>query len=131
MYANACAHQWLRSITYPSAFKFHSPQPTCSSLFDELALPWCLQDPEKVAQLGEEMLRLFTLHNSIACLALEGSKAPGKKGSKKGAAAAAAGGTAPDGGGEQQVGGQGRVKISLICVSPLHMQAGVQKQSHA
>jgi hypothetical protein len=49
------------------------------------------------------MLRLFELHNSLACLALEGSKAPSKKGGKKGAAAAAAGGTAPDAGGEQQV----------------------------
>jgi hypothetical protein len=55
-----------------------------------------------VAQLGEEMLKLFELHNSVACLALEGSKAPSKKGGKRGAAAAA-GGTAPDAGGEQQV----------------------------
>jgi hypothetical protein len=64
-----------------------------------------LQDPEKVAQLGEEMQKLFELHNSVASIAMEGSKAPSKKGSKRGAAtAAAAGGTAPDAGGEQQVG---------------------------
>jgi hypothetical protein len=71
-----------------------------------------------VAQLGEEMLKLFELHTGVASLAMEGSKAPSKKGSKRGAAAAAAaaGGTAPDAGGEQQVRWLRRSLLPCLCV---------------
>lgn len=76
------------------------------------------QDPSRVAELGEELAKLFDLHNQIASLALEGSRGPSKAGAKKGSKKGASTGTAPDAG-EQQVG------------RPASLQAANKAWSHA
>lgn len=60
----------------------------------------CLQDAGQVTRLGDELHKLFALHNQVYNLALEGSKSGAKKSKKKGSTAAA---DPADDGTEQQV----------------------------